>query len=124
MSSALRAGCPGVRQSMSRKGECRDNARAKSFLATLKRELDGLDGRRSGGGTEDEHKQAPRLLLWGNSGRGVGKALDMSRSNARRCAAEEEKIPVFGQAQAPTLARSSLTSFFGSSGAEKAAKLG
>ena len=44
---ALRAGCPGVRQSMSRKGECWDNACAESFFATLKRELDGLDGRRS-----------------------------------------------------------------------------
>jgi len=44
---ALRAGCPDVRQSMSRKGECWDNACAESFFATLKRELDGLDGRRS-----------------------------------------------------------------------------
>jgi len=32
---------------MSRKGECWDNACAESFFATLKRELDGLDGRRS-----------------------------------------------------------------------------
>jgi len=44
---ALRAGCPDVRQSMSRRGECRDNACAESFFATLKRELEGLDGRRS-----------------------------------------------------------------------------
>ena len=44
---ALRAGCPGVRQSMSRKGECWDNACAESFFAKLKRELEGLDGRRA-----------------------------------------------------------------------------
>jgi len=44
---ALRAGCPDVRRSMSRKGECWDNACAESFFATLKRELEGLDGRRS-----------------------------------------------------------------------------
>ena len=44
---ALRAGCPSVCQIMSRKGECWDNACAESFFATLKRELEGLDGRRS-----------------------------------------------------------------------------
>jgi len=44
---ALRAGCPDVRQSMSRKGECWDNACAESFFAALKRELEGLDGRHS-----------------------------------------------------------------------------
>ena len=44
---ALRAGCLDVRQSMSRKGECWDNACAESFFATLKRELERLDGRRS-----------------------------------------------------------------------------
>jgi len=44
--------------------------------------------------TEEERRQALRLLLSGNSGRGVGKALGMSRSNAYRWAAEEgEKIP-------------------------------
>jgi len=32
---------------MIRKGECRDNACAESFFATLKRELEGLDGRHS-----------------------------------------------------------------------------
>ena len=44
---ALRAGCPDVRQSMSRKGEHWDNACAESFFAALKRKLEGLDGRRS-----------------------------------------------------------------------------
>ena len=43
----LRAGCPDVLQSMSRKGECWDNACAESFFAMLKRELEGLDGRHS-----------------------------------------------------------------------------
>lgn len=42
---ALELCCPGVRQSMSRKGNCWDNACAESFFKTLKRELDGLDGR-------------------------------------------------------------------------------
>ena len=32
---------------MSHKGECWDNACAESFFATLKRELEGLDGRDS-----------------------------------------------------------------------------
>ena len=39
--------CPTVRQSMSRKGNCWDNACAESFFKTLKRELETLDGRRS-----------------------------------------------------------------------------
>jgi transposase InsO family protein len=30
---------------MSRKGNCRDNARAESFFKTLKRELETLDGK-------------------------------------------------------------------------------
>jgi transposase InsO family protein len=42
---ALRHACPTVRQSMSRKGNCWDNACAESFFKTLKRELDGLGGR-------------------------------------------------------------------------------
>ncbi|MDR0601451.1 MAG: integrase core domain-containing protein [Treponema sp.] len=37
--------CPSVLQSMSRKGNCRDNACAESFFKTLKRELETLDGR-------------------------------------------------------------------------------
>jgi transposase InsO family protein len=37
--------CPTVRQSMSRKGNCWDNACAESFFKTLKRELDVLEGR-------------------------------------------------------------------------------
>jgi transposase InsO family protein len=39
--------CPLVRQSMSRKGNCWDNACAESFFKTLKRELETLDGRHS-----------------------------------------------------------------------------
>jgi transposase InsO family protein len=39
--------CPAVRQSMSRKGNCWDNACAESFFKTLKAELETLDGRRS-----------------------------------------------------------------------------
>jgi transposase InsO family protein len=40
--------CPSVRRSMSRKGNCRDNACAESFFKTLKRELETLDGRHTG----------------------------------------------------------------------------
>ena len=43
----LRELCPTVRQSMSRKGNCLDNACADSFFKTLKRELETLDGRHS-----------------------------------------------------------------------------
>jgi transposase InsO family protein len=43
----LYAYCPAVRQSMSRKGNCWDNACAESFFKTLKRELETLDGRHS-----------------------------------------------------------------------------
>jgi transposase InsO family protein len=39
--------CPSVRQSMSRKGNCCDNACAESFFKTLKAELETLDGRHS-----------------------------------------------------------------------------
>jgi transposase InsO family protein len=39
--------CPQVRQSMSRKGNCWDNACAESFFKTLKQELETLDGRQS-----------------------------------------------------------------------------
>ena len=39
--------CPPARQSMSRKGNCRDNACAESFFKTLKRELETLDGKHS-----------------------------------------------------------------------------
>jgi transposase InsO family protein len=41
----LRELCPAVRQSMNRKGNCQDNARAESFFKTLKRELETLNGR-------------------------------------------------------------------------------
>jgi transposase InsO family protein len=44
---ALSASCPTVRQSMSRKGNCWDNACAESFFKTLKRELETLDGKHS-----------------------------------------------------------------------------
>jgi transposase InsO family protein len=37
--------CQTVRQSMSRKGNCWDNAAVESFLKTLKRELETLDDR-------------------------------------------------------------------------------
>jgi transposase InsO family protein len=45
----LREWCPSVRQSMSRKGNCWDNACAESFFKTLKRELETLDGKYSAG---------------------------------------------------------------------------
>lgn len=41
----LREHCPTVRQSMSRKGNCWDNACAESFFKTLKRELETLNGK-------------------------------------------------------------------------------
>jgi transposase InsO family protein len=44
---ALTKGCPEVRQSMSRKGNCWDNACAESFFKTLKREMKILGGRYS-----------------------------------------------------------------------------
>lgn len=43
--AALTNKCPQVRQSMSRKGNCWDNACAESFFKTLKRELAELNGR-------------------------------------------------------------------------------
>jgi transposase InsO family protein len=43
----LRERCPAVRQSMSRKGNCWDNACAESFFKTLKAELETLDGKHS-----------------------------------------------------------------------------
>ena len=39
--------CPGVLQSMSRKGNCWDNACAETLFKTLKRELEALDGKHS-----------------------------------------------------------------------------
>jgi transposase InsO family protein len=44
---ALHTWCPSVRQSMSRKGNCWDNACAETFFKTLKRELETLDGKHS-----------------------------------------------------------------------------
>jgi transposase InsO family protein len=41
----LRERCPTIRQSMSRKGNCWDNACAETFFKTLKRELETMDGR-------------------------------------------------------------------------------
>ena len=41
----LKAYCPLVQQSMSRRGNCWDNACAESFFKTLKWELDILDGK-------------------------------------------------------------------------------
>jgi transposase InsO family protein len=43
----LKSLCPSVRQSMSRKGNCWDNACAESFFKTLKRELETLNGKES-----------------------------------------------------------------------------
>jgi transposase InsO family protein len=43
----LSALCPTVRQRMSRKDNCWDNACAESFFKTLKRELETLDGKHS-----------------------------------------------------------------------------
>jgi transposase InsO family protein len=45
--STLSAICPTVRQSMSRKGNCWDNACAESFFKTLKCELETLEGKHS-----------------------------------------------------------------------------
>ena len=41
--------------------------------------------------SEDVRKQALQLLALGNTGRGVGKALNMSKANAYRWAREEVK---------------------------------
>jgi transposase InsO family protein len=43
----LRDRCPSIRQSMSRKGDCWDNACVESFFKTLKVELETLDGKHS-----------------------------------------------------------------------------
>jgi transposase InsO family protein len=43
----LRRLCPSARQSMSRKGNCWDNACSESFFKTIKAELDILDGKHS-----------------------------------------------------------------------------
>jgi len=45
--SLLKRLCPSVRQSMSRKGNCWDNACAESFFKALKAELDMLEGKHS-----------------------------------------------------------------------------
>ena len=45
--AAVKKCCPTVRQSMSRKGNCWDNACAESFFKTLKVELDVLEGNHS-----------------------------------------------------------------------------
>jgi putative transposase len=51
--------CPLVRQSMSRKGNCWDNACAESFFKTLKAELETLDGKH----TEGEVRQSVFLYI-------------------------------------------------------------
>jgi len=44
--------------------------------------------------TEEQRKQALQLLMLGNTGRAVGRALGMSKSNVYRWAIEEgKKIP-------------------------------
>ena len=45
--AALKQVCPSARQSMSRKGNCWDNACAESFFKTLKAELEVLEGKHS-----------------------------------------------------------------------------
>jgi len=45
--NVLQEKCSGVRQSMSRKGNCWDNACAESFFKTLKAELETLGGKHS-----------------------------------------------------------------------------
>jgi len=55
----LQEQCPGVRQSMSRKGNCWDNACAESFFKTLKRELETLDGKH----TEAEVRQTVFMYI-------------------------------------------------------------
>jgi transposase InsO family protein len=56
---ALGERCPAVRQSMSRKGNCWDNACAESFFKTLKREVETLDGKH----TEAEVRQSVFLYI-------------------------------------------------------------
>jgi transposase InsO family protein len=51
--------CASVRQSMSRKGNCWDNACAESFFKTLKRELETLEGRH----TEAEVRQSVFMYI-------------------------------------------------------------
>ena len=41
--------------------------------------------------SEEKRKEALRLLALGNTGRGIGKALNMSKANAYRWAREEVK---------------------------------
>ena len=55
----LQEQCPGVRQSMSRKGNCWDNACAESFFKTLKGELETLDGKH----TEAEVRQTVFMYI-------------------------------------------------------------
>ncbi|GHT78791.1 hypothetical protein FACS1894130_06030 [Spirochaetia bacterium] len=43
--ATLNEGGAGIRQSMSRKGNCRDNACAETFFKPLKAELETLDGK-------------------------------------------------------------------------------
>jgi len=45
--AVLQSHCPSVRQSMSRKGNCWDNACAESFFRTLKGEVETLEGKHS-----------------------------------------------------------------------------
>jgi transposase InsO family protein len=75
---ALHAACPSVQQSMSRKGDCWDNACAESFFNTLKWELDVLDGKRS--------KKEVRL--------GVFEYIEMYYNRRRRHSAIGYAIPI------------------------------
>ena len=55
----LQEKCPLVRQSMSRKGNCWDNACAESFFKTLKREEQSLDGKHP----EDKVRQSVFMYI-------------------------------------------------------------
>ena len=55
----LQEKCPLVRQSMSRKGNCWDNACAESFFKTLKREEESLDGKHP----EDKVRQSVFMYI-------------------------------------------------------------
>ena len=70
--------CPGVRQSMSRKGNCWDNACAESFFKTLKAEEEKLNGKYSA----DEVRQAVFFYVEGYYNRErIHSALDYLAPN-------------------------------------------
>jgi transposase InsO family protein len=70
--------CPSVRQSMSRKGNCWDNACAESFFKTLKAELDIFDGNHT----------------FKEVGRGVFEYIEVYYNRCRRHSALGYAIPI------------------------------